>query len=203
MSRGGPGSGRREQILVAAVALFAEKGFHATSVRDITQQVGMSKAGLYSSFDSKEAILEEIYSSVIDGMLEEVQEIAAQEGRPAEKLRAAMIAQVKGVALRAPELTIFYRERHQFSLDTAQRVTEKRQAYEKLIESIIQEGIAAGDFEPVDVRVLTYGIVGMCAWTYQWFRQGGRLTSDEIGSLYADVIIHGLTRIPETKEENA
>lgn len=192
----GPGSGRREQILAAAVALFAEKGFHATSVRDITQNVSMSKAGLYSSFDSKEAILEEIYNAVIDGLLEKLRSIVARDAKPAEKLRAAMVAQVQEVARRAPELTIFYRERHQFSPDTALRVSEKRKAYERLIESIIEEGIATGDFVAVDVRVLTYGIVGMCAWTYQWFQEGGRLSSDEVGSLYADVVIRGLSLTP-------
>jgi AcrR family transcriptional regulator len=163
----------------------------------------MSKAGLYSSFDSKEAILEEIYGSVIDGMLARVRQIAAGPGNSGDRLRAAMIAQVKEVARRSSELTIFYRERHQFSRDTAQRVAEKRQAYEELIEEIISEGIKAGEFEPVDVGVLTYGIIGMCAWTYQWFRQDGRLTSDQVGALYADVIIRGLTRAPEVGKEDA
>jgi AcrR family transcriptional regulator len=192
--RRGPGTGRKEQVMATAIKLFAEKGFHATSVRDITSKVGMSKAGLYSSFQSKEAILEEIYYLVIGEMLNDLEKIAATENSPAKKLQAAMTSQIKGVAQRVPELTIFYREWHHLPPDSAGRITQKRSAYEKLLQAIIREGIDAGDFTAVDVPVMAYGILGMCAWTYQWYRPDGRLSPDEIGEIYADLVIGGLSK---------
>lgn len=184
---------RRDEILTAATDLFAEKGYYATSVRDITRTVGMSKAGLYSSFRSKDSILEEIYYSVIDGMLESLEAIASSGASPAQKLRQAIVTQVTGVARRVPQLTIYYRERHHLPEETAHRIRNRRRAYQDMLESILQEGIDAGDFVPVDVPVMAYGIVGMCAWTYQWFQSDGRLSADEVGMLYADTIIRGLS----------
>ena len=178
--------------MAVATDLFAEVGYHATSVRDITETVGMSKAGLYSSFASKEGILEEIYYSVIDGMLGELNEIVSSNVSLVEKLRRAIMVQIITTTGRVPELTIYHRERHHLSDITARRIAEKRRAYQKMLESIIRSGVASGDFLPVDVPVVTFGIVGMCAWTYQWFDPGGRLSAEEIGSLYADTIIRGL-----------
>jgi AcrR family transcriptional regulator len=183
---------RRDEILAIATELFAAKGYHATSVRDITRAVGMSKAGLYSSFSSKESILEEIYYSVIDGMLDNLREIASSDAGPSQKLRQAIMAHVKGVAQRVPELTIYYRERHHLPEETAGRIQMRRRTYQEMVESIIREGIATGDFVPVDIPVTAYGIAGMCAWTHQWFQPGGRLSSEEVGSLYADIVIRGL-----------
>ena len=193
----GPGSGRKEQVMAAAVELFAEKGFHATSVRDITSRVGMSKAGLYSSFESKEAILEEIYYLVIGEMLADLEKIAATSDSPSAKLRAAMTSQIRGVAQRIPELTIFYREWHHLPPDSADRITTKRNAYERLLQVIIREGIASGEFASVDVPVMVFGILGMCAWTYRWYRPDGRLSPDQIGEVYSDLVIRGLSAVSE------
>jgi len=184
---------RKGEVLQAAIALFSRQGYHATSVRDIAEAVGMSKAGLYSSFSSKEALLEDIYYSIIDDMLVRVHEIADRDSTPAEKLRAAIIWQVRGTAERIPEMTIFYRERHHLSPAASERIAEKRRQYELVMESIIADGMTAGDFRSVDVKVTAFGIAGMCAWTYRWYQEDGRLSARDVGILYADLVLHGLT----------
>jgi TetR/AcrR family transcriptional regulator, cholesterol catabolism regulator len=184
---------RKGEVLEAAIDLFSRQGYHATSIRDIVETVGMSKAGLYSSFSSKEQLLEEIYYTIIDEMLDRLQEIAATHRTPAEKLRDAIIWQVAGTVERIPEMTIFYRERHHLSDETAARIAGKRRAYESILETIIADGVAAGQFRAVDVKVTAFGIAGMCAWTYRWYREGGRLSAHEIGELYADLALHGLS----------
>jgi len=183
---------RKAEVLQAAIELFSRQGYHATSVRDIARAVGMSKAGLYSSFSSKEAVLEEIYYSIIDDMLARVGEIAGAESAPAEKLRDAIVWQVMGTVERIPEMTIYYRERHHLSPEAAGRIAEKRRQYEAILESIISDGIDVEAFRPVDVKVTAFGIAGMCAWTYRWYQEGGRLSARQVGELYADLTLHGL-----------
>ena len=68
---------RKDELLEQAVRLFANKGFHATSVREIAEAVGMSKAGLYSSFASTESLLEEIFYPIMDDMLVRLDQIAS------------------------------------------------------------------------------------------------------------------------------
>ena len=190
---------RKNEILAAAIQLFSAKGYHATSVRDIAAAVGMSKAGLYSSFSSKENLLEEIYYTIIDGMLERLNEISTSGLDPVEKLRHAVAWQVVGTVEHIPEMTIYYRERHNLSGLAAERIARKRRAYEAMLESIIEEGIAAGDFRPVDVKVAAFGIAGMCAWTYRWFQPQGRLSAESVGALYADIAVRGL--LSESKRQ--
>lgn len=183
---------RRDEILAQAIRLFAAKGFHATSVQDIADAVGMSKAGLYSSFASKESLLEAIFYSIIDGMLDHLQQIVASDAHPAEKLRQAIISQVVGTADHIQPMTIYYQERRHLSESAGQRVAARRRAYEALLETLLAEGQAQASFRPCDVKVTAFGIAGMCAWTYRWFHPDGRLTAAQIGSQYADLVIGGL-----------
>jgi len=193
---------RRDEILAQALRLFAQQGFHATSVRDLAEAVGMSKAGLYSSFASKESLLEAIFYTIIDGMLERLRQTVASDAGPAEKLRQAIISQVVGTAEHIQEMTIYYQERRYLSGPAAERVAAKRRAYEDLLEAIIVEGQTAGVFRLVDVKMSAFGIAGMCAWTYRWFRPDGRLSAQEIGSHYADLILSGLQlQAPPTNKE--
>lgn len=130
--------------------------------------------------------------AIINDMLARLREIAAADRTSTEKLRDAIIWQVMGTVERISEMTIYYRERHHLSPPAAARIAEKRRAYESILESIIAAGMAGGSFRLADVKVTAYGIAGMCAWTYRWFQEGGRLSARQVGKLYADLVLHGL-----------
>ena len=139
--------------------MFSKEGYRAASIREIAEAVGMSKAGIYSSFASKGDMLGKIYYTIIDDMLAQMSQIVSSNLSPEDKLRRAISTQITGIAEHLPEMTIFYRERHHLSDLARQRVNERRDAYERMTKSIIQEGIERGDFLPVDVPVTAFGIL--------------------------------------------
>jgi hypothetical protein len=66
--------------------------------------------------------------------------------------------------------------------------------YEQVLERIVQDGIAAGDFRPVNVKMVVFGLLGMLNWTHQWFSPEGSFSSQEVATILADLALHGLLR---------
>lgn len=111
---------------------------------------------------------------------------------PREKLRKAIVSHVEVVSQRLDMLTILLRERHALSPSQQAAIDEKRVNYERLFQKILTEGVKAGDFREMDVKIVSFGILGMCNWLYQWYSPEGRLSATEIGEIFARLVFEGL-----------
>jgi AcrR family transcriptional regulator len=184
--RQGP-SGR---ILAAALGLFARRGFHGTSIRDIAGEVGLQSASLYGHFPSKEHLLAEL---VLAGHEEHNLQLraamAAAPDRPAEQLVAWVTAHVLTHA-HYPVLTmVSNNELHAVPPDLAGAAIAFRHDSELLVVETVQRGTELGQFDPPHPWMAAAAIGGMGIRVANWYEPGLGLTPDEVAASYADMAL--------------
>ncbi len=180
-------------IVATAAGLFARQGFGATSLDDIGESLGVTKGALYYHVRNKEEILKLIFMTVLTVSEEPLRRIAEAEMPPAQKLERAIAHHVAVAADRSPAMTVFYREEVHLNGPFAREIADRKKAYERLFEVIIEEGQAAGFFRPgLDPKIATFGILGMCNWMSQWYRAGGTYGPEQIAAMFSQIVEGGL-----------
>lgn len=183
-------------IVAAAADLFARNGFGSTSLDDIGESLGVTKGALYYHVKNKEEILKLIFMNVLAVSEEPLRRIVEAEIPPPEKLRRAILHHVGVAADRSPSMTVFYREDVHLTGPFAREIASRKKDYERLFEKIIAEGMASGDFRSnLDPKIATFGILGMCNWLSQWYRQGGTYSPDQIARFFSDLAEGGLRTV--------
>lgn len=186
---------RREEILIAAAKVFQEKGYRGATVQDIANAVGMLKGSLYYHFANKEEIFYEIIRDPLHHFVSQMAEVVALDLSPAEKLRAALRYHLSAFDAHLPGVQVILREN--LGTPEGERWATIRalwKEHEALWEAILREGIKSGDFcSDLDVKIAALGILGMCNWMHRWYRQNGRLTTQEIADAWAEMILNGIS----------
>ncbi|MBM9506113.1 TetR/AcrR family transcriptional regulator [Actinacidiphila acididurans] len=182
-----PDAARR--LVVAAVEAFAERGYHATTTRDIAGRAGMSPAALYIHYKTKEELLYQI-SKVGHlrslALLSEARDAAAPA---ADRLATAVRRFVRWHAEYHTTGRVVQYELGALAADHYAEIVALRRRSEDAIRSIIEEGVAAGDFDVPDVSGTTLAVLSLCIDVARWFNPRGRRTPDEVGELYADLVL--------------
>jgi AcrR family transcriptional regulator len=190
---------RAEEVYAAALRLFREKGYHATSMQDIAQAVGLYKGSLYHYIGGKEDLLAQVFERGMGSLLEEVERIASDTSlRPSAQLRLIVAAHVSAVAENLDALTVYLHEFRALAADSMATVQAQRERYTRLVSDIVSRGVQLGELRTPDVDIATLGLIGMCNWICQWYRPGGRLGPAEIGNYFADLVLDGLTSSSRT-----
>ena len=185
-------AGKDEQILAEAVRIFKQKGYHSASMQDISDAVGLQKGSLYYYISSKEELLFKIFERSTGALTQRLQEIIACDLSPTEKLQEAIQAHVTILCEHLDTYTVYLAERRTLAGRTQNKVRAEAQRHARLLEQIIQEGIANGDLNQVDSKMAAHAILGMCNWMYQWYSPNGRLSPPEIADIFADLVLKGL-----------
>jgi len=193
-------AGREDQLLEVATRLFKEKGYHNTSMQDLAKALNIQKASLYHYIDSKEELLFRILdrgSRILAGQIDEVYASALS---PTEKLRRALENHALTVMENLDLVSVYLNEYRNLPPHRLKEVLATRKHYERVLMQILEEGIANGDFRPVDVKMTVLGFLGMLNWTHQWFSPGGPLSPREIAAILVDLALHGVVK-QETRSE--
>jgi AcrR family transcriptional regulator len=185
---------KEEQILAEAVRLFREKGYHAASMQNIADAVGLHKASLYHYIPSKQALLAKIFERSIGALTQQLEAIHASNDSPADKLRRAIESHVLAMCERLDAYTVYISERRALSTRSYARVRAEGEKHARLIEKILEEGIACKQFRAMDTKMVALAILGMCNWLYQWYSPRGRLTPHQIAHIFADLVLDGIRK---------
>lgn len=190
---------RQDQVRAAALRLFKEKGYHATSMRDIAEAVGINKGSLYSYIKSKEDLLVPVFEQAQGVLLRQIQHIATDTSlSPTERLKRAIHAHVVAVADNLDVLTVYLSEWRQLATESLATNRHQREGYADLFHQILRDGIASGEFRPMDTRIVMLGMIGMCNYLFRWYRPEGRLTPDQIADELIELVIRGVVPGEET-----
>src|SRR5436305_1030832 len=178
----GPPRERSEEVYGAALRLFTEKGYHATSMQDIAAAVGLYKGSLYHYIGGKEDLLVQVFERAMGTLLADVERIVADTSlRPSAQLRLIVQAHVSCVADNLDALTVYLHEFRALAGESLANVRAQRDRYAHLVADTIGRGVRLGEFETADVTITTLGLLGMCNWVCQWYQPGGRLGPAQIG----------------------
>src|ERR1700716_633291 len=194
LSPAGPPRERSEEVYRAALRLFREKGYHATSMQDIAAAVGLYKGSLYHYIGGKEDLLVQVFERAMGTLLADVERIVADPALgPSAQLRLIVQAHVACVAQNLDALTVYLHEFRALAGESLAKVRAQRDRYAQLVAEIVGRGVRLGEFETADVRIATLGLLGMCNWVCQWYQPDGRLGPAQIGGYFADLVLGGFS----------
>jgi AcrR family transcriptional regulator len=166
-------AGRREEVTRTAARLFAERGYHGTSLADVAAAVGIKKASLYHHIETKEDLLwdvawagAEAFRAALDGVPEDVP--------GTEKLRLALRAHLHVVSEQLDAATVFTREWRSLTGARRERFLAERRRYEERIRELFREGVERGELRTdLDVGAAALLFLSAANWAYTWLRPGG------------------------------
>lgn len=187
----------RDDILTAAAHIFCERGYHGATMQDISAAVGLTAGSLYHHFKGgKEALLIAVLESGLEQVTHDLEAIECSTLTPEEKLRGYVRAHVQSVTQNvAVAALMIFEMRTTLSLpEVPDRYLAQRDHFEGLYRRVVETGIAAGVFRPVDVGVFARTLLGASNWVSVWYRPEGRLGGEEIAEQIADIFINALRR---------
>ncbi|MEV8316846.1 TetR/AcrR family transcriptional regulator [Streptomyces sp. NPDC059900] len=182
-----PDAARR--LLIAAVEAFAERGYHATTTRDIAGRAGMSPAALYIHYKTKEELLHRISRIGHDKALRVLRTAADGPGSAAERLADAVRSFVRWHADHHTTARVVQYELDALGEEHRTEIIALRRQSDNTVRDMINEGVRAGEFDVPDVPGTTLAVLSLCIDVARWFNVAGQRTPDEVGALYADLVL--------------
>jgi AcrR family transcriptional regulator len=177
-------------LLDIAAQQFASGGYRQTTLEEIAQQAGLSKASMYHYFENKQELLCKIFLKVGATFTRVLEPILAAPLPPEEKLCRAVRYMVQIMGENVALFSVFYREEGDLPPALRQQLVEVRQRHAAGLEDILREGMEQGVFRKTDERLLVQAIMGMCAWLHRWYHPEEDQLED-IVAVFLGLIEHG------------
>lgn len=190
-------SKRRAQILEKAAHLFCVKGYDSTSMSDIADAVGITKAGLYYFVEGKEHLLYLIADYGLDLVEETVLKPLEGVQEPRQLLDELIARHVHLVLHRPREVTIILHERTGLTGVYREKILKRKKAYIDYLRNILRELKAKKVARDVDPTAATFFLLGAMNWIYQWYKDDGLLTEETLVKELTDLFSHGFLAAEE------
>lgn len=185
-----PRGGGRDAITGSAREIFAERGYHGTSIRDIAKRAGLSLSALYYWHPSKQHLLAALIEEITHDYFQRCDRaLRAAPDDPAEKLRALVSATIEYRVSRRVESNIATLEWRNLEPDNRERLEGLRRSATQLWTDIVADGVSRGAFHcahPDDAR---RSIVAACNAIAQWYEPGGEITLPDLVERYTAIAL--------------
>ena len=183
-------SARRAELTRQAARLFAQKGYHGTSIGDIAEAMGVQKGSLYSHIASKEDLLWETlregaaaFHAAIDGIPDDLP--------PVDKIRAAVRGHLRVVAEQLDLATVFVREWRHLEGERRDEIVAERRRYEERIRALFREGRELSELRTdLDDGTAALLMLSAANWAYTWLRSGR--DTDELADRFFGLLVDGM-----------
>jgi AcrR family transcriptional regulator len=175
----------QEQILLAALECFVERGYHGTTIRQIATRAGVSVPGLYHHFPSKLALLERLIDGTMDDLIAQTEEALEAAGDdPVDRFTAVVVAHVRYHCDRPEESFVGNSELRSLVSHTRTRIVGKRDRQERIFRGVVDAGVRAGVFTVTEPREASRAIVTMCTAVASWYHRTGPMSAAQIVDTY-------------------
>lgn len=190
------------EILDQSMGLFAERGYEGTTLQDIADAVGLSRANLYNYVKSKEDLLVAMVEATAQSAANAMRDVRQRADLDStEKLRMLVRALVLRRAERPAQFRTLDRSDQALPPEIAKKHLDGRRAVLREFTAVIEEGVTAGRFRPVDARITALSIIGMCNWVAWWFSPGPSHPAEPVAEQIAEnavaMVSREAGRIPE------
>jgi TetR/AcrR family transcriptional regulator, cholesterol catabolism regulator len=156
-----------ESILRTSAVIFAEKGYHQASIRDIARATNVSLSGLYYYFESKEELLFLIQDHAFGNLLADLERLLEGVDDPVRKIRLLIENHLRFFIANMEEMKVLSHEAGSLSGEFRQRVNSKKRRLGEIATEILRE---IRPESQIDLRVATFSLFGMMNWIYNWYR---------------------------------
>ncbi len=185
---------RYNEIINAATELFAKKGYAATSMREISENLDITKATLYHYFKSKEQILFEILDNVMDEALQNLEKISKMNISPEEKLKNVLKFYSKYYVSKQNDLILLVNELNSLNEKYKKILIEKEKKYLNLIKSIFNELNLQRKLKDIPLTVLAFSFFGMVHYTIKWYHPNGSIKPDKLSEYFVEIFTKGILK---------
>ena len=187
---------RLDHLLSQAARVFAEHGYHPTTMRDLAAASGMSLAGMYYYVKGKEELLLLIQERCFTRVLERAREALARSRDPLERLQGFIRHHVTFFAAHMAEMKVLSHEANALTREPRRRVNAIKRRYVDLLEGLLRE---AGPVEAASERsAAAYLLFGMMNWIYNWYDPAGALDPERLADLITRLFIGGFAEARST-----
>jgi AcrR family transcriptional regulator len=194
---------RTAEITAAAAQVFARRGYHGATTQDIADVLGIRQASLYYYFASKEAALVAVCLDGVEAYVASAAAIQRGPGSAFDKLVALVRHHIEPWRKRAAFTRVFLQERHKLPDASRHRVGRYARRYERIFQSVLEAGVATGEFrKDLDCRLTTLAAIGMCNAAAAWYGIEPGATIERIAGSFARLLIDGVAA-PLTRRTTA
>jgi AcrR family transcriptional regulator len=181
------------RMLEAAATLFREKGYAGATTRELAALVGIQNASLYHHIRGKADLLYKLCVESLRTISEAVDAALAGSGDPVTRLRALVLAHVTTALAEQDMHATMLAELRSLPPQRREEVVRLRDRYEATVRKVISEGQAAGLIRrDMSARYLTLALLNLLNWTIFWFNPDGRMTAQELASVFASIYLDGV-----------
>jgi len=189
-----PTDERLEEIYRTAAQIILRKGYDATSVNDIANALGMTKAGLYHYINGKKELLFDIMNFGLDELDEEVVTPAKSIANTSDRLRFIIATNARLVTRGQGAITILVDEITALTPAQNRKITRRKRAYFVSLRNTLNQLKAEGKLQDVDTTAATFSLLGMINWLSRWYRQDGSLSEEQAAEQIVKIALNGLMR---------
>lgn len=179
----------RQRLLDAAVTAFAERGFHATSTRDIAAAAGMSPAAVYVHHKSKEELLYALALLGHELTLEVIRGAIASADSPRDQIAATARAFALHHARGHTSARVVNYELAALSPEHHAEIRELRRTIGAEIRGVVERGLAAGDFDTPDAAMAATTLLSLGIDVARWYDDAGVWTPEQLADFHADLAL--------------
>lgn len=180
------------KVRQAAIESFARIGYRASSIREMASLADVTKGTVMYHAQHKHKLLDQIITNTMkDG--EAVLTMASDlGGEPVSKLARLLATHLAFMSDRHDEIAVANENLQYLDPARLKRISAHRREWAAIIERVVDEGIAAGDFTTPDTSVLKHVIIGMLNSTYRWFTPSGSLDTEDLAHIVAGIFLQGI-----------
>jgi AcrR family transcriptional regulator len=177
-----------EAILKGSAAVFAEKGYHNASIREIAKATGVSLSGLYYYFQSKEELLWLIQDHTFGRLIIDLETALEGVSDPEQRIRILIERYLTYFIDHRAEMKVLSHEAESLSGEYLERVNAKKRRLRELAAKVLSQLRPDG---PTNLRVATFALFGMMNWVYTWYRHGRDVPAEELAEQMTRLFLEG------------
>lgn len=190
----------KEAILQSAARLFRMHGYDKTTVDDIAVELELSKASIYYYFPTKDDLLYQVCENAVGDALEQMSAIQNTGMTDIEKLHQLMLNHFKAFAAHADAFSVFIQELWKRDDERSRSIRRKQRKFQEGVEALVASAQASGQFRSGNPALITFAILGMCHWAYQWM-PASNLSPEAIAGGFTDLLANGLLAGPHPDDQ--
>jgi AcrR family transcriptional regulator len=196
-----PNNERLAEVYRTAAQIILRKGYDATSINDIANALGMTKAGLYHYISGKKELLFDIMNFGLDELDEEVVTPASSIADATARLRFIIASHAKLVTRGQGAITILVDEITALTPAQNRMITRRKREYFNRLRKVLDELKSEGKLNDLDTTAATFSLLGMISWLSRWFRRDGALSEEQVAEQIVKIAFGGLLR-PEARTQS-
>lgn len=185
---------RKEHIRFTAQKLFRDKGYAATSMRDLAKEVGMEAPSIYNHFSSKNELLKEICFEIANQFYNAFDQAVEEKQTYTQKLTAAIKAHVQVIFNNIEATTVFFEEWIFLEGNDLTKFKKLRNGYQQKFHDLIEGGINTGEMKDVDVRMATFTILSSLNATHELCKHNNKIDVEYLATNITQLLINGISK---------